>query len=333
MIESEVDARVDELVRGLRRITGALLVMASAHPDAARARELALAASVLTTDVLPRLDEDHGEAAAGTAQDAAPPSRIPSPPSRATTGSTAIGTLVERYPPDEARHPAQPVLLDPELPYEKWRHLHRLTYRRPAAFDAAPSWNDPTPHLGRPVRWGIASSATVVRCMRHHYVTMRDLNSPAGQLVQRTLHASRAMLESRAVRGDLFSGGQLPDRHELERKLERAQWHAAVLAAGRGDAALPQLETILRDFEILARVILELDDLYRTRPAHPAAEGRLAEALHGAGDLIRHWQPGTAPPAGRAAASGGAAADRGSGPAEPADATEPADPADPPGPR
>lgn len=117
MIESEVDARVDELVRGLRRITGALLVMASAHPDAARARELALAASILNTDVLPRLDEDPGEAVA--VPGAAPPSRIPPPASRATNGSTAIGTLVERYPPDDARHPAQPVLLDPELPDRK----------------------------------------------------------------------------------------------------------------------------------------------------------------------------------------------------------------------
>lgn len=153
--------------------------------------------------------------------------------------------------------------------------------------------------------------------MRHHYVTMHDLNSLAGQLVQRTLYASRAILESRAVRGDLFSGGQLPDRHELERKLERAQWNAAVLAAGRGDAALPQLETILRDFEILARAILELDDLYRTRPAHPAAEGRLAEALHGTGALIRHWPPGTAPADGRAA-------DTEPGPTGP---TRPADPA------
>ncbi|WP_105975276.1 hypothetical protein [Streptomyces geranii] len=283
MIESEVDARVDELVRGLRRITGGLLVMASAHPDRGRARELALAASVLTTDVLPRLDEDVG--AAAEAEDAAPPAPVP-------TGSTAIGTLVERYPPDHAHRPARPVLLDPELPYEKWRHLHRLTYRRPAAFDSAPYWNDPTPHLGRPVRWGVASSATVVRRMRHHYVTMRDLDSHAGRLVGRMLHASRAILETRAVRGDLFGGGQLPDRHELERKLERAQWNAAVLAAGHGDAALPRLETILRDFEMLARAVLELDDLYRTRPAHPTSEGRLADALHGTAALIRHWPPG-----------------------------------------
>lgn len=211
-------------------------------------------------------------------------------------GSTAIGTLVERYLPDPATRPVQPVLLDPELPYEKWRHLHRLTYRRPAAFDSAPSWNDPAPHLGRPVRWGVASSATVLRRMRHHYVTMRDLDSPAGQLVQRMLHASRAILESRAVRGDLFGGGQLPDRHELEGKLERAQWNAAVLAAGRGDAARPQLETILREFEILARAVLELDDLYRTRPAHPAVEGRLADALRGTRALIRHWPPDTTSP-------------------------------------
>ncbi|WP_369036201.1 hypothetical protein [Streptomyces adonidis] len=290
MFESEVDARVDELVRGLRRITGALLVMASAHPDAARARELAVAANVLTTEVLPRLDEEAGSA--GDAVEVSVAGEDALPPSPATAGSTAIGTLVERYPPDHAHCPAQPVLLDPELPYEKWRHLHRLTYRRPAAFDSAPYWNDPTPHLGRPVRWGVASSATVVRRMRHHYVTMRDLDSHAGRLVQRMLHASRAILETRAVRGDLFSGGQLPDRHELERKLERAQWNAAVLAARRGDTALPQLDTILRDFEILARAILELDDLYRTRPAHPTAEGRLADALHGAGALIRHWPPG-----------------------------------------
>ena len=297
MFESEVDARVDELVRGLRRITGALLVMASAHPDAARARELAVAASVLTTDVLPRLDEDAGgarEVPVVAGEDV-----LPSSP--ATTGSTAIGTLVERYPPDHAHHSVQPVLLDPELPYEKWRHLHRLTYRRPAAFDSAPYWNDPTPHLGRPVRWGVASSATVVRRMRHHYVTMRDLDSHAGRLVQRMLHASRAILETRAVRGDLFGGGQLPDRHELERKLERAQWNAAVLAARRGDTALPQLETILRDFEILARAILELDDLYRTRPATPTAEGRLADALHGTGALIRHWPPGSTDSSGPAA--------------------------------
>lgn len=293
MFESEVDARVDELVRGLRRITGALLVMASAHPDAARARELALAASVLTTEVLPRLDEEAAGAAVETgavaeAGDAVPPAPVP-------TGSTAIGTLVERYPPDPAHHPTQPVLLDPELSYEKWRHLHRLTYRRPAAFDSAPYWNDHTPHLGRPVRWGVASSATVVRRMRHHYVTMRDLDSHAGRLVQRMLHVSRAILESRAVRGDLFGGGQLPDRHELERKLEQAQWNAAVLAAGRGDAALPQLETFLRDFEMLARAILELDDLYRTRPAHPAIEGRLADALRGTRALIHHWPPAEDP--------------------------------------
>lgn len=324
MFESEVDARVDELVRGLRRITGGLLVMASAHPDTARARELALAASVLTKDVLPRLDEDPGDAPTGAEQGAASPFRIPPPPSRATSGSTAIGRLVERYPPDDTRHPAQPVLLDPELPYEKWRHLHRLTYRRPAAFDSAPSWNDPAPHHGRPVRWGVASSATVVRRMRHHYVTMRDLDSPAGQLVQRTLYVSRAILESRAVRGDLFSGGQLPDRHELEQKLERAQWNAAVLAAGRGDAALPQLETILRDFEILARAILELDDLYRTRPAHPAAEGRLAEALHGVGALIRHWPPGTAPPPDVRAPDPESGPTEAAGPAGPTEAADPA---------
>ncbi|MFI1353000.1 hypothetical protein ACH4TV_05365 [Streptomyces sp. NPDC020898] len=323
MIESEVDARVDELVRGLRRITGALLVMASAHPDSARARELAVAASVLTTDVLPRLDDEEavGPVEAAQAQGAVPPFRIPPSPTSAA-GSTAIGTLVERYLPDLATRPVQPVLLDPELPYEKWRHLHRLTYRRPAAFDSAPSWSDPAPHLGRPVRWGIASSATVVRRMRHHYVTMRDLDSPAGQLAQRMLHASWAILESRAVRGDLFGGGHLLDRHELEGKLERAQWNAAVLAAGRGDAARPQLETILREFEILARAVLELDDLYRTGPAHPAVEGRLADALRGTRALIRHWPPG-------GNGAGGSRAAQATGPIDLTDLTDPTDPTDP----
>ncbi|MFC7220522.1 hypothetical protein ACFQLX_20510 [Streptomyces polyrhachis] len=56
MSERDVEARVEELARGLRRVAAGLLEAAAEHPDAARVRELSTAARVLANDVLARLD-------------------------------------------------------------------------------------------------------------------------------------------------------------------------------------------------------------------------------------------------------------------------------------
>ncbi|MFF2504182.1 hypothetical protein ACFVTY_12515 [Streptomyces sp. NPDC058067] len=60
MSEQNVEARVDELARGLRRMAASLLEAAAEHSEPGRARELSAAARVLMNSVLARLEGGAG---------------------------------------------------------------------------------------------------------------------------------------------------------------------------------------------------------------------------------------------------------------------------------
>ncbi|MDG4859012.1 hypothetical protein P8605_12745 [Streptomyces sp. T-3] len=287
MSEPDVDARVEELTRGLRRMAAGLLDAAAEHPDAVRARELSGAARILTNDVLARLD---GEAVTNSPAGRSEPEvqdAAPSVKGEIAESASVLEELVELYLPDyERRLDDGPVMTDPDLSYERWEHLHRVKYGRGSAFEAAPLWNDTVPSRGKRVVRVLTSKREVLRRMHHTYVTKQDLDSPEGELAVRLLQGCKAILRSRVI-GD----GDLIEKSDLKVRLEDLQWRALVIAAGRGEHSHAQLLTQLRQLEVLAAAILELDTVFRQRNNGPDLGARIAGAAQGVKAVLRHWPP------------------------------------------
>ncbi|WP_147481250.1 hypothetical protein [Streptomyces shenzhenensis] len=287
MSEWDVDARVEELTRGLRRMAARLLQSAAEHPDAVRARELSAAARVLTSDVLARLDGEAVEDSPAHRSEPEVQDTVPLAKSAASEYRAALDELVELYLPDYTRRlDDDPVMTDPDLSYERWNHLHRVRYGRGNTFEDAPLWNDAVSSRGKAVVRGMTSKVEVLRRLHHSYVTRQDLDSPEGELVVQVLQGCKATQRSRAI-GD----GDFVDELDLKRKLDTLQWRAVVIAAGRGEQARAQLLTQLRQLEVLAAVVLELDTAFRQRSSSPSLGARIAAAAHGVKAVLRHWPP------------------------------------------
>ncbi|GAA2316965.1 hypothetical protein OKJ48_38950 [Streptomyces kunmingensis] len=281
MTEQDVEARVDELVRGLRRMAAGLWEAAAEHPQPARARELSAAARALTNTVLPRLDGETVEA--DPAGRSGPEVRDTVPAAR----STALEELIELYVADYARRLDEPVMTDPDLPYGQWKHLHRVVFGRDGDhFEHAPLWNDAVPSRGRAVVRGVTSQAEVLRRMHHRYVLRRDLDSAEGALAVQVLHACDAIRGCRAIKDAGFVA-----LDELDLDLENLKWRALVTAAGRGAEAGSRLRELLGQVEVLATVVLELDTRYRQHGAEPALSSRIAGAAQGVQALALDWRP------------------------------------------
>ncbi|MER5915026.1 hypothetical protein ABT124_32335 [Streptomyces sp. NPDC001982] len=286
MSERDVDARVEELTRGLRRMAAGLLEAAAEHPDAARARELSAAARVLTNDVLARLDGEAVEDSPAHRSEPEVQDTVPLAKSAASESGTALDELMELYLPNYARRLDDPVMTDPDLPYERESHLQRVRFGRGKPFEDAPLWNDDVPSRGKAVVRGITSKAEVLRRLHHSYVIRRDLDSPEGELAVRVLQGCKAISRSRAI-----DDGEFVDESDLALKLEALQWRALVIAAGRGEYARPQLRTQLRQLEVLAASVLELDTAFRQRRSDPSLGVRIAGAVHGVKAVLRNWPP------------------------------------------
>ncbi|WP_033329293.1 hypothetical protein [Streptomyces yerevanensis] len=287
MSERDVDARVEELIRGLRRMAAGLLEAAAEHPDAVRARELSAAARVLTNGVLARLDGEAVEDSPAHRSEPEVQDTVLPANNAASESGTALDELVELYLPDYARRlDKDPVMFDPDLPYERWNSLHRVRYGRGTPFDNAPLWNDAVPSRGKAVVRGMTSKAEVLRRLHHSYVIRRDLDSPEGELAVQVLEGCKAIRRSRAI-----VDGDFVDESDLELKLEALQWRALVIAAGRNEHARAQLLTRLRQLEVLAAAVLELDTAFRQRNSNPSLGARIAGAAHGVKTVLRHWPP------------------------------------------
>ncbi|MFE7394582.1 hypothetical protein [Streptomyces sp. NPDC057582] len=207
MSERDVDARVEKLTWGLRRMAAELLEAAAEHPDAVRARELSAAARVLTNNVLARLDGEAVEDSPSHRSEPEVQDTVPSAKSAVSESGTALDELVELYLPDYARRLDDPVMTDPDLPYERWNHLHRVRFGRGKPFEDAPLWNDAVPSRGKAVVRGMTSQAEV-------------------------LQGCEAIRRSRAI-----DGGDFVDKSDLTLKLDALQWHALVIAACRSEHA------------------------------------------------------------------------------------------------
>ncbi|WP_327350983.1 hypothetical protein [Streptomyces sp. NBC_01304] len=304
MSEREVDARVEELTRGLRRMAAGLLEAASDHPDDVRARELSAAARILASEVLGRLDGDAVSDSPARRSEPEVQDAAPAAPSAVAETGSALEELVELYLPDyERRRDDNLVMTDPDLPYERWRHLHRVEFGRGMAYEDAPVWNDTVPSRGKAVVRGMTSKREVLRRLHHSYVTRRDLDSPEGELAVRVMQGCKAIERSRAI-GD----GDFVDGSDLGRKLEVLQWRALVVAAGRGEHARAQLQTQLRQLEVLAVAVLELDTAFRRRNSDPSPGARIARAAQGVKVLVRHWPPKAEEAVAEAAAESGSTA-------------------------
>ncbi|MEV2214947.1 hypothetical protein AB0H86_26475 [Streptomyces sp. NPDC050997] len=287
MSERDVDKRVEELTRGLRRMAAALLEAAADHPDAIRARELSAAARVLTNDVLARLDGEAVEDSPAHRSEPGLQDTVPLAKRVASESGEALEELVELYLTDFARRlDDDPVMIDPDLSYERRNHLRRVRYGRGKPFEDAPLWNDAVPSRGKAVMRGTTSKAEVLRRLHHSYVIRRDLDSPEGELAVQVLQGCKAIRRSRAI-----DDGGFVDKSELEQKLEALQWRALVIAAGRGKHARAQLLTHLRQLEVLAAVVLELDTAFRQRNSNPSLGARIAGAAHGVKAVLQHWPP------------------------------------------
>ncbi|MFD4028142.1 hypothetical protein ACFWRV_32220 [Streptomyces sp. NPDC058576] len=297
MSERDAEARVEELSRGLRRLAAGLLEAAAEHPDALRARELSAAAGVLTNDVLARVDGEAGTAPPARpgepeVRDAVPPAKdaaVDTAVDSAAVPGSAVEELVELYLPDyerQVREDDDPVMIEPDLPYRRWNHLHRVRYGRGKPFRNAPLWNDTVPSRGKRVIRGMTSKAGVLRRLHHSYVILRDLKSPEGELAIRVMQGCQAIERSRAIRD-----GDFVDTSDLREKLRDLQWSALVVAAGRGEPARAQLLTQLGQLEVLASALLELDTAFRRRNSTPSLGPRIAGAAHGVKAVLRHWPP------------------------------------------
>ncbi|MFJ8250305.1 hypothetical protein [Streptomyces sp. NPDC094466] len=293
MNEHEIDARVEELGRGLRRMAAGLLEAAADHPDGVRARELSAAARVLTNDVLPRLDGEAGTARPGEpeVQDAPPRAESTTVTTSAQPGS-ARAELVEMYLPDYERHLREekdPVMMDPDLSYAGWKHLMRAEHGRGKPFKDAPLWTDTVPSRGKAVVRGVTSKTEIMRRLHHSYVNLRDLKSPDGELALEVYQGCQAMEHSRAVRD-----GDFVETSGLGLKLLALRWRALVIGAGRGEHARSQLLAQLRQLDVLASPLLELDTAFRKRHSDPSLGPRIAGAAHEVEAVLQRWAPSPA---------------------------------------
>lgn len=293
MNEQEIDARVEELSRGLRRMAAGLLEAAADHPDGVRARELSAAARVLTNDVLPRVDGEAGTARPGEpeVQDAPPRTMSTTVNTPARPGS-AREELVEMYLPDYERHLREdddPLMMDPDLSYARWKHLHRAKHGRGRPFGDAPLWNDTVPSRGKAVVRGVTSKAEILRRLHHSYVTLRDLKSPDGELAVEIYQGCQAIEHSRAIRD-----GDFVNTSDLRLKLQDLRWRALVIGAGRGEHARSELLARLRQLDVLASPLLELDTAFRQRDSDPSLGSRIAGAANGVKAVLHHWSPNPA---------------------------------------
>ncbi|MFJ7412222.1 hypothetical protein ACIQWZ_15600 [Streptomyces sp. NPDC098077] len=296
MSEQDVEARVEELSRGLRRLAAGLLEAAAEHPDAVRARELSSAARVLTNDVLPHVD---GEAdTASPARPSEPELQDAVPPAKNTAANSAAGPgsareeLVELYlkhfDRDFHKHGGL-VMTDPNLHGKPLNHLQRVKYGRGKRFRDAPQWNDTVPSRGKRVIRGMTSRPEVLRRLHHSYVISRDLRSPEGELAVQVLQGCLAIDRSRAI-----NGGNFVDRWDMDQKLTELRWRTLVVAAERGEHASAQLLTQLGQLEVLAVAILELDTAFRRRTSAPSMDPRIAGAAHAVKAVLQHWPPNPA---------------------------------------
>ncbi|MEV5600845.1 hypothetical protein AB0L33_05315 [Streptomyces sp. NPDC052299] len=127
----------------------------------------------------------------------------------------------------------------------------------------------------------MTSRAEVLRRLHHSYVTHQDLDSPEGEPAVQVLQGRRAIQRSRAI-------GDFVDESDLKRKLDALQWRAVVIAAGRDEQARAQLLAQLRQLEVLAAAVLELDTAFRQRNSSPSLGARIAAAAHGVKAVLRH---------------------------------------------
>ncbi|WP_329571924.1 hypothetical protein [Streptomyces sp. NBC_01361] len=282
MSAQDVEARVDELARGLRRMAASLLEAAAEHPEAGRARELSAAARVLMNSVLARLDGDAGE---GLPVDGGVSERgvQDSGPVPAETGS-GLEELVGLYVSKYDRDLEDPVMTDPSLSYEKSRPLSRVQYAHDDSFEDAPLWKDAVPSRGKAVVRGMTTKAEVLRRMHHHYVLRRDLDGPEGELAVRVLLGCRAILSSQAVRG-----GDYFDHWKLERKLDALRWRAVVTAAERGAEAQAQLAEMLKELETLADAVGKLDTLFRRQVGDPSLAAGIPGVVRVVEAILQGW--------------------------------------------
>jgi hypothetical protein len=288
MSEPDIEARVEELARGLRRMAAGLLEAAAEHPDAVRARELTAAARVLTNAVLARLDGESVEDFQAHRSEPGLQDAVPLAKTAPSESGKALDELTELYLRDyDRRLRNDPVMTDPNLSYERWRQLRRFEFGRDKLFEGAPLWNDDVPSRGKTVVRGLTSKAEALRRMHHSYVIRRDLESPEGELAVRLLQGCEAIGRTRAI-GD----GDFVDA-DLDLKLEALRWRALVIAAGRGEHARAQLLTLLRQLEVLAAAVLELDTAFRQRNSTPSAGTRIAGAAQGVKAVLRDWQTAT----------------------------------------
>ncbi|MER8264943.1 hypothetical protein ABT007_12160 [Streptomyces griseus] len=293
MNEQEIDARVEELSRALRRIAAGLLEAAADHPDGVRARELSVAAGVLTNDVLARVDggSDAVRPDEPEVRDTPPRAEITTVDTSARPG-WAREKLVEMYLPDYERHLREnkdPVMTDPDLPFNRWKHLHRALYGRNTPFRAAPLWNDTVPSRGRAVIRGVTTKAEILRRLHHSYVMLKDLDSPDGELAIEVYQGCQAIEHSRVVTDGDFVG-----RPDLCLKLEDLRWRSLVIGAGRGEHARSELLAQLRQLDVLAAPLLELDTAFRQSESDPSLGPRIAGAAHGVKAVLHHWPPNPA---------------------------------------
>ncbi len=292
MTESDLEMRVEQLTRELRRLASELLRVAAEHPDSARGRELSGAARVLAEGVLGRLDGDVVNAPAGPEPevwDAVPGSAgiagagagasslgtIGSGPAgrRVEPTATAREQLVELYLDTYERWTEKPFFGSPHLSDRQDDAMFRLKWAKGNVFATAPLWNDVVPQRGKPVRRLLQTKAETARRLHHCYVVDRDLDSPEGELAGRVADGCRAIQASRVLKD-----GGFVEKYDFEKQLDGFRWRALVTAAGRGEHARTDLLARLDRLEALAAVVLDADVAYRERNNGPAAHARLTAA-------------------------------------------------------
>ncbi|MER8193498.1 hypothetical protein ABTY00_05955 [Streptomyces microflavus] len=290
MTESDLEARVEQLTRDVRRLTSELLQIAAEHPDSVRGRELSGAARVLAEGVLGRLDgapvnasagpePEVWDAVAGSAGGAgAGASRsgvVGSGPAgrRVEPTARAREQLVELYVDKYERWAEKPFFRSPHLSDKQNDAMFRLKWAKGNVFATAPLWNDVVPQRDRPLRRLLQTKAETARRLHHCYVVDRDLDSPEGQLAGRVVDGCRALQASRVLR----DGGFI-DTYNFEKKLNGFRWRALVTAAGRGEHARTDLLAQLDRLEALAAAVLEADVAFRERNNGTAAHARLTAA-------------------------------------------------------
>lgn len=136
---------------------------------------------------------------------------------------------------------------------------------------------------------GVTSRAEILRRPHHSYVTLRDLNSPDGELAVEMYQGCQAIEHSRAIRD-----GDFVNTADLRLKLQDLRWRALVIGAGRGEHARSELLARLGQSDVLASPLLELDTAFRQRDSDPSLGSRIAGAAHGVKAVLHHWSPNPA---------------------------------------